>query len=107
MLLAVVFAVPGLLVAALVWHRHTKRDWLLALSLLAYYPAIRIYGAMAEANSTLWVEGATPIALGVLLVHSAIAIWLSKSRSLVAAVTPLAIYLAAVAVIVTEININK
>jgi len=107
MLLALLFAVPGLLVAVLAWHRHTKRDWLLALSLFAYYPAIRIYGAMAEANSTLWVESATLIALGVLLVHSATAIWLSKSRLLVAAVTPLAVYLAVVAVITNEIYINK
>ena len=107
MLFALLFALPGFVVTILAWHRHTKRDWLLALSLLAYYPAIRVYGAMAEANSTLWVEGATLIALGLLLVHSAIAIWLSKSRLLVAAVTPLAIYLAVMAVIVTEIHINK
>jgi hypothetical protein len=107
MLLALLFAVPGLLVAVLAWHRHTTRDWLLALSLLAYYPVVRIYGAMAEANRALWYEGATLIALGVLLVHSAIAIGLSKSRLLVAAVTPLAIYLGVLAVIVTEIIMNK
>jgi hypothetical protein len=107
MLLALLFAVPGLLVAVVYWDRHTRTDWILALSLLAYYPVIRAYGAMAYANRTLWYEGATLIGLGLLLVHSAAAIWLSKSRVLVASVTPLAIYLGVIAVLITEITINK
>jgi hypothetical protein len=107
MLIALLLAVPAVLVAVLAWHRHTLRDWRLAFSLLVYYPAIRIYGAMAEANRTLWVDGATLAALGVLLAHIAVAIWLSKSRWLVAAVAPLAIWLAFIAVMIAEISINK
>ena len=102
MLLALLFAVPAALVAVLAWHRHTRKDWLLALSLFPYYPATLVYGSTVS----VWPLNASPILLGVLLVHCAVAIWLSKSRLLVAAVTPLAIYSALVAVVVTEMSVN-
>jgi hypothetical protein len=102
----------AVLAAVLGRHRHTKRDWLLALSLLGYFPAIVAFGAISKQNLdassglTFWREDVLPIALAMLLVHSAAAIWFAKSRLLVAAIAPLAISLAVVAAIVTEMSVN-
>jgi hypothetical protein len=82
--------------------RHPK-DWLLALSLLAYSPAIGAHGA----SSVRWPEYATPIILVALLVHCAAALWLAKSRWLVAGTVPLAIWLAVIAVVRTEMSANQ
>ena len=113
MLITLPFVVVALLAAVLGWHRHTKRDWLLGLSLFAYPPAIVAYGAISKRNLeagpglTFWNEDALPIALAALLAHSAAAIWFSKSRLLVAAMAPLAIWLALMAAIATEMSVNN
>ena len=112
MLITLPLVVLAVLAAVLAWHRHTRRDWLLALSLFAYSPAIVAYGAISKRNLeagpglTFWNVDALPIALAALLVHSAAAIWFSKSRLLVAAMAPLAIWLTLVAAIVTEMSVN-
>ena len=112
MLITLPLVILAVLAAVLAWHRHTRRDWLLALSLFAYSPAIVAYGAISKQNLetgpglTFWNEDALPIALAALLVHSAAAIWFSKSRLLVAAMAPLAIWLTLMAAIVTEMSVN-
>jgi hypothetical protein len=40
MLITLPLVIVAVLAAVLAWHRHTRRDWLLALSLFAYSPAI-------------------------------------------------------------------
>lgn len=88
----------------LAWHRSTKRDWLLALSLFAYSPVILAYGAIKqnlEVSPPL-----TVMTLAALLVHSAAAISFARSRLLVAAMAPLAIWWGFMAAIFTEMSIN-
>ena len=90
------------LAGVLGWRGHTKKDWALTLSLLAYSPVILAYGAL----SVRWPEYATPIILVVLLVHCAAALWLAQSRWLVAGTVPLAIWLAVMAAVLTEMSAN-
>ena len=91
----------------------TFMDWLLALSLLAYFPAIVAYGAISKQNLdagsglTFWHPDAMGIVLVVLIVHSIAAIWFAKSRLLVSAIAPLAISLAVVAAMATEMSVNN
>ena len=106
-------ALFALLASVLARHRHTKRDWLLALPLLAYFPAIVAFGVISKQNLyagsglTFWRADALWIAFAVLIVHSTAAIWFAKSRLLVSAIAPLAISLALVAAMVTEMSVNN
>jgi hypothetical protein len=103
----------ALFAATLARHRHTKRDWFLALPLLAYFPAILAFGSVSKHNSgadsrvTVWSENVVPIVLVILLIHCVAAIWLSNSRLLASAIAPLALCLALMAAMVTEMTLNN
>jgi hypothetical protein len=105
MVITLALVTLAVLAAVLARHRHRKRDRLLSLSLFAYYAAILAYGEISEQR----VDGGsrlTPIALAMLLVHTAAAIWFAKSRLLVVATAPLAIWLALMAAIGAEMSLS-
>jgi hypothetical protein len=91
-------------------RRHTKRDWLLALSALAYSPALVALGVIADYETgtelTFWREHALVIVVHVLVVHCAVAIWLAKSRLLLLAIAPLALWLGVFSAIFSQMSLT-